>query len=51
MPPLEIYPYLGTPQGYAMAGNSAQTTASFLVAGAAALLAVGVFIFTWFSLR
>jgi hypothetical protein len=43
--------YTTTPQQYAQMGNSAQTTAGLLVAGAGLLMAVGLFIFTWFSLR
>jgi hypothetical protein len=43
--------YVGTPQGYAAAGNDAQTTGAALVATSIALLAIGVFIFTWFTMR
>jgi hypothetical protein len=43
--------YSTTPQQYAQMGNSAQTTAGLLVAGAGLLMAIGVAIFTWFSLR
>lgn len=43
--------FVTTPQQYAADGITAQNTAAGLVVAAAALMAVGVFIFTWFTLR
>jgi hypothetical protein len=43
--------YFSTPQATAAAGNSSQSTAAAFVATGAALMAIGIFVFTWFTLQ